>query len=112
MFSENDLKEIVEAKIRVDEVLGEQVGGSGHSGYISFNIEKINEPKQVKGGDRADWEITYQYRIIIETEFTYYPDNPPYEYLYEKSIIVNDDGKVIEESKKKLVQGPPGFFDL
>ncbi|MHA1371577.1 MAG: hypothetical protein ACTSRA_17890 [Promethearchaeota archaeon] len=42
MFSENDLKEIVEAKIRVDEVLGEQVGGSGHSGYISFNIEKIN----------------------------------------------------------------------
>jgi hypothetical protein len=36
MFSDLKLKNIVNAKISEDETLGDQVGGSGHLGYVTY----------------------------------------------------------------------------
>lgn len=42
MFSEKEIKEIIKGKISQDENLGEQVGGSGHLGYTSYQIDHIS----------------------------------------------------------------------
>ncbi|UCE13566.1 MAG: hypothetical protein JSV04_15480 [Candidatus Heimdallarchaeota archaeon] len=103
MFSEAELKRLINAKIATDEDLGEQVGGSGHLGFSSYEINFISDP--VKKNNKT-WKITYEYTVFVETEFTYYPDNPPYEYQYRKTIFVDDDGKIVRESKKATIKSP------
>ena len=51
-------------------------------GFSSYKITDFRT-KQIS----ADLlEISYRYSIIIETEFTYYPDNRPMEYPHKKVI--------------------------
>ena len=95
----DETKKIVWKQIEKDEKLGDQVGGSGHLGYVDCSIDNVNEPKKVPEG----WEITYQYMVSVTTEFTVYPDNPPQETLYEKIIIVNDNGKIIKEGERRII---------
>ena len=95
MFTESEVRNIIQTKTRQDENIGEQVGGSGHSGYVSYEIVNINKPERVQTGTRDGWRITYVYILIVETEFTYYPDNPPYEYKYRKTVIIDDKGQII-----------------
>ena len=106
MFSDSDPRDIVNAKIKEDEDLGEKVGGSGHLGFITYEIDKICKPEGVKTQKGQAWEITYVYTIIVETEFTHYPDNPPYERKYKKTIIVDDKGNIIRESQKEEIGKP------
>ena len=101
MFTEQEIEEIVSTCINGDEDLGHQSGAGDHIGHISYVIEKIDTEKE---GEYV--VIVYQYTIIVETEFTIYPDNPPYEYLYEKTIKVDKDKNVIEASEKKGLKGP------
>ena len=110
MFSKEQLNNIVKKKIETDEVLGDQVGGSGHMGNVSYEIDKIEDPVKIEDG----WKITYEYTTSVITEFTIWPDNPPYESRHSKSITVNDSGEIIKESDKetKFTQGGRGFdFD-
>jgi hypothetical protein len=93
MFTEEQVLEIIKEKIAADEKLGEQSGGSGHLGYVSYKI-KDYKTKQVSS---KELEIAYQYCVYVETEFTYYPDNPPLEYHLEKVIVVNRDKKILSE---------------
>ena len=97
MFSETKLRDIVTAKIEQDEILGEQAGGSGHLGYVSYELNEIEEPEKVQTDKGQGWEIVYTYTIVVETEFTYYPENPPHEYRYKKRIIVDDIGNIIKD---------------
>ena len=99
MFTESELERIVSARIEHDEVLGTQKGGGDHIGHKSYAIDKIGTPEQVRNG----WEVTYSYTIIVETEFTIYPDNPPHEYRYEKTITLDDAANVTSESEKKCI---------
>jgi hypothetical protein len=97
------IEKIVTRVITRDEKLGHRAGGSGHSGYTSFVINTLGNPKKIKFKGRNAWELTYDYTISIETEFTYYPDNPPKEYKYEKRIIINQDGQLLKEFLKKVI---------
>lgn len=94
MFSKEKIRDIVDYRIKMDEKLGDQAGGSGHMSHVDYVINEINEP--VISG--ANWKIRYKYTIIITTEFTYYPDNPPYEYPHTNEIIIDAEGKIIEKS--------------
>ena len=94
MFSKEEVLEIINKHIEADEKLGDQAGGSGHMGFVSCNLDKY-KTKQIS---EDVLEITYQYTIFIETEFTYYPDNPPMEYPNKKVIRVNLDKKIIPEA--------------
>ena len=101
MLSEEKVRKIVEANIKQNEDLGDRVGGSGHLGYISYQINEISKPKKITVDKQSGWEITYTYTLFVETEFTYYPDNPPYEYRYEKTIVVDDKGHILKEMPKE-----------
>jgi hypothetical protein len=94
MFTEGQILEIIKQKIAADEKLGEQSGGSGHLGFVSYDI-KDYKTKQISP---EQLEISYQYCIYVETEFTSYPDNPPLEYHLEKVIVVNRDKEILSES--------------
>ncbi len=98
MLSEAKLREIVEQDIRTHEKLGDQTGGSGHHAYTSYSIDKIEVPRKLDD-DAEKWIIEYSYTIIVETEFTYYPDNPPYEYEHE--------GRVLGNSSRFMDDSPP-----
>ncbi len=101
ILPKSKIEKIVTRVITHDEKLGNRVGGSGHSGHTSFVINTLGNPikRQFKG--RNEWEITYDYTITIETEFTYYPDNPPKEYRYKKTILIDQDGHILKEFSKK-----------
>jgi hypothetical protein len=103
MFSKSELWNIVNTKISQDETLGEQAGSSGHLADVSSEVKDISEPKKVETDKGQGWEITYFYAIHVTTEFTYYPDNPPYVYRYKKTIVIDDKGNIIKESKKERI---------
>lgn len=96
MFTENEVLEIIKQKIRSDEKLGHQTGGSGHAGFVDYTVDGFqtlqNSPELL--------EIAYSYRVSVETEFTYYPDNPPAEYCYQKVIVVNREKEIVFEALK------------
>ena len=74
----------IEEYIRSKHKLGEQSGGSGHKGFVSFRIDEYDQQKLQDG----KIEVTFKYTIFTETEFTYYPDNPPYEDHFEGQIMI------------------------
>lgn len=93
-------KEIIEKIlgeiIAKDEQLGESSGGSEHLSNTTFAIDDI----KISEMEEDVFYITYCYSIYIETEFTYYPDNPPYEYSYQKTIQLDSDYKLIGQGEK------------
>jgi len=86
MLSNIDIENIVKQNIETDESLGDQAGGSGHMGNVSYRIDDIKTSKTRPG----KLEISYKYTLITVTEFTYYPDNPPYETSKENTMVVNE----------------------
>lgn len=95
MPSDREILKVIKHVIDKDEKIGYNTGGSGHSAYKSYKIENF----------KTQWisdikcEIHYSYTVYVETEFTYYPDNPPERYQRSRIITINSDGKVIEASK-------------
>jgi hypothetical protein len=94
MIEREKAKEIVRRRIELDHSLGESVGGSGHLGYTSIANIKIKDI--IRKGDATDayWEITYEYVLETTTEFTVYPDNPPYRSMYCKSVRIDAEGNI------------------
>ena len=103
MFTEKEIREIIKGKIDQDEELGESVGGSGHLGYKSYKINHMSKPEKIQSNNEEHVRITYEYTIYVETEFTYYPDNPPHEYKYRKTIFLDKGGNIVKESRKESV---------
>ena len=93
MFTKEEIEEIIKGKIELDEKLGEQAGGSGHLSYVTYQINDFSFKEQPP--DKI--EISYKYSLYVETEFTYYPDNPPYESTYSKIIVIDQNKNIIEE---------------
>ena len=94
MYTDKEILEIIHNKIKTDEKLGEQTGGSGHLGYVSYEFKSYST-KQLTP-ERL--EIIYTYSTFVETEFTYYPDNPPMEYEHTKRIVVDSKKRIIDEN--------------
>ena len=99
LFNNDEIRKIVWKQIENDVSQGEQVGGSGHLGHVDCKIDSIDSPRKVPEG----WEITYRYTVSVTTEFTIYPDNPPRENGYEKTIVINKKGGVISVGKMGII---------
>lgn len=50
----------------------------------------LNEEVKTNEVDGGRTEIRYRYKVIVETEFTIYPDNPPMEILKESKIVIDE----------------------
>jgi hypothetical protein len=96
-FQEEQLKKIIDQDILIHTKLGEFAGGSGHMSYISYKITKIDPPAAITHNNQSCYKIHYEYTTYTETEFTFYPDNPPYEETYEKTIIIDQLGKILSD---------------
>lgn len=92
MFTEEELQEIVKKKIETDEKLGTQAGGSGHLAYKYFALNKLTAKQLTE--DKL--EIRYSYTVYVETEFTYYPDNPPMEYPNSGVMVVDKNKNILD----------------
>lgn len=90
-FTDKEILSIISSYIENIEKIGYQSGGSGNMGYVDYKIDKY-EIKDLSGDN---YEIKFDYKIFIETEFTYYPDNPPYEYSHCRTIIINSKKEII-----------------
>lgn len=91
MFSEEEINKIVSLKIEADEQLGDQVGGSGHLGYANYLLTDVETEEREDGTT----EIRYSYKVIVETEFTYFPDNPPMEMFRSKVLVIDKEKNVM-----------------
>ncbi len=112
MFEEAELEEIVNKIIAQDENLGDQAGSSGHLGNVSCEIKEIGTAKKVESDNGDKWEITYTYTIVVVTEFTIYPDNPPHENTYRKKIIIDEKGELISESPREFIASDMPIYEL
>jgi len=74
-WTKNDIERAVCKDIEEKEQLGDQASSSGHLSFVSYQLDYTKEPLLTPNG----YLVEYGYTLIIETEFTYYPDNPPYE---------------------------------
>ncbi|MBN1184541.1 MAG: hypothetical protein JXB49_19770 [Bacteroidales bacterium] len=86
------IKGILEGWLNKKEEAGEKGSGSGHLSFVSFIVNDILSKEQVSEG----WNIEFSYTQYIETEFTYYPDNPPYEYPGQAKVVISEEGEVKE----------------
>jgi len=93
LLKEHEVVKIIKSHIEKTETLGEQIGGSGHLGYIGYKL--LDYKFEQLPGEQL--RINYKYVISIETEFTYEPDNPPMQTEYEKEIKINEHNEVIYE---------------
>ncbi len=93
MLKKEAIKAIIRKQIEKDERLGDQVGGSGHSSFVSYTIKDY----ETKPLENNALKIKYSYEVTVETEFTYYPDNPPQVYKHEKTIVVDRTGLIDSE---------------
>ena len=89
-MEQEQIEHLVNQQINKNEKLGSRSGGSGHMGHTSYRIDEINTRKL----EDDKTEISYTYTLMVETEFTYYPDNPPYEFKNSGIIIVDKEGTV------------------
>lgn len=95
MFTEEELKSFLDRKIKSDEDIGEHAGGSGHLSDVGYELKDYSS----KELSESKLEIIYQYIVYVTTEFTYYPDNPPYEYPHKKKLIVDNEMKILSEEE-------------
>lgn len=85
-------EQIVRQYIEEKENLGSNTGGSGHLSYTGYTVQAIEEPVTSNDG----FVLKFSYTVSIETEFTYYPDNPPIEYYHTVSLQTTKEGKIVK----------------
>ena len=87
MLTKEQIETAVHNQIVKDEELGDQAGGSGHMSYVGYSLEEVSEPLDKDG----DWEVEYRYTVIVTTEFTIEPDNPPYKYPKSGKVLIEKE---------------------
>lgn len=96
-----EAKQVAKANIEKEHSLGERAGGSGHLGHTSLRNVIIEDVQSLEVQGKPCWRITYRYTLVTETEFTYYPDNPPHKASYTKEIVVNGERRIVEQPSKE-----------
>ena len=84
MLTKEQIETAVQRQIEKDENLGDQAGGSGHMSYVSYTVDEIGDPVETDYG----WEVDYKYTVVVTTEFTIEPDNPPYTYPKVGNVVI------------------------
>lgn len=87
---------IIRKKIDLDEETGEQAGGSGHVSEVASHLDYIS----LKTDETGLVEAIYFYTLIVCSEFTMHPSNPPKVYRYRKTIWINPGKGILRESEK------------
>ncbi|KPK84592.1 MAG: hypothetical protein AMS27_09495 [Bacteroides sp. SM23_62_1] len=87
MISKEKIEKLICEKIELEEQLGDQAGGSGHLSFVEYDLEWIGKPQKTEEG----YVVEYRYTLVISTEFTIYPDNPPYTYPKSGTIIIKTE---------------------
>ena len=99
MIDKSKLKELLLGEIEKRHKLGEQVGGSGHLGYVSFTNLEIGEPAEIEYNGEKTFEIPFTFETYTESEFHYATDNNDsddmYRNIHHAKIIVNEELKVL-----------------
>lgn len=96
MMTKEQIKEIVENKIKQDEYLEKPGEHKGISLSTNFDMLEIDDPVSTDKG----YVVNYKYITYILNEFSIFPGNSPLEYLNEMTITINEEGKIMEESEK------------
>lgn len=104
MIDSSKLKKLILEEVGKRHKLGEQVGGSGHLGYVHLTRLDIEEPTEVEFGGEKAYEIPFTFETYTESEFHYATDddNPDdmYRRVYHARIIVDDKLKVLDYMDK------------
>ncbi len=95
MSDNYEIEKLVGSFIEANHKLGDQAGGSGHLSFVSYFINDI-KTQELMNGKKL---VRFSYTISVESEFTIYPDNPPYESHYSMQILVDDKNQIIEEKE-------------
>ena len=93
------IREKIEGLIAKDHKLGASSGGSGHLGHTSFILDNLEISE-----NEERFDVSYVYTVFIETEFTYYPDNPPYETQYRKKLMLDGELNVLSEEEVEVLR--------
>lgn len=94
MFKKDEIEVIVKQHIESIEKLGDHGSSSGHMGNISYKLVSFSFSETEDGNVK----VNYSYTTFVETEFTYYPDNPPYEYNYEKELMIDKNKNIVSDN--------------
>ncbi len=93
MITKDEIEAIINQQIVSTEKLGDFGSTSGHMSNISYRLNDFSYCEIEEGNIK----INYSYTTSVETEFTYYPDNPPYEYNHEKELIIDTNKNIITD---------------
>lgn len=95
-LTDKQIVTIIKEIITREENQGTHAGGSGHLADIGFRIDHL----EIIRSEKEFVRINFFYTVTISTEFTIYPDNPPYEYRKKNFAVINYDGEIIERGNK------------
>ncbi len=93
MIKKEEIEAIIRSQIESLERLGEQGSSSGHMSNVSCELNDFSTNETEDGLIH----IAYSYTTYVETEFTYYPDNPPYEYTHKRIMVINKERSIISD---------------
>ena len=96
MLTKDQIESIVRKWIADKEILGENTGENGHPANKDYELETIHEPESTSTG----WKVGFDYTVFVTTEFTAYPDNPPYEYPKKGVLELDRQGNLISEQEE------------
>lgn len=97
MFSSTEIEDIINAHIKAIEKTGDRGSSSGHLSSVSIILNKFS----YRSIENESIKIQYSYTKYIETEFTYYPDNPPHEYHISREMIIDKNKNVLFDAPAK-----------
>ncbi len=93
MITTEAVEAIIRKHITATEKLGHHGSTSGHMSHIGYSLDEFTFEET----EENTISIKYSYTTVVETEFTYYPDNPPYEYHYKKEMIIDKEHNIISD---------------
>jgi len=93
MINKEEIEAIIRKQIELLEKLGDQGSSSGHMSNISYELNDYSTHETEDGLIHVE----YSYTTYVETEFTYYPDNPPYGYKHKRIMIIDKEGTIISD---------------
>lgn len=102
------IKKRILSFVEEQEQIGDQSSGSGHMAFISVEIDDNFVIKPRENSEFA-YAIDFTYTKTIDTEFTYYPDNPPQIYVYSQRCYCDNKYQITGFEKPKLISSN---FDL
>lgn len=86
------IKERIASLVRDRGGQGTHAGGSGSLSEVDIYVEEVRETG--REGSNILFECVYE--KVVTTEFTIYPDNPPYVSRHRVVFSVSEEGEIVE----------------